>query len=92
MIIHKSSNPKIITNFIEDVVSLLPPEMVQALEPHLETLKKAAGVNVRDDYWRRKVISMDGFKGRLESISIKDGAELASQMIVVANGLRLLRK
>ncbi|MDD2733661.1 MAG: hypothetical protein PHF56_06940 [Desulfuromonadaceae bacterium] len=80
MIVHESSNPKLITNFIEDVVSLLPPEMVQALEPHLETLNKAAVVNVRDDYWRRKVIDLKDFKGRLESISIKEGAELASQL------------
>ncbi|MBT0663087.1 hypothetical protein KI809_02135 [Geobacter pelophilus] len=80
VIVHENSNPKLITNFIEDVVSLLPPEMVQALEPHLETLNKAADVNVRDDYWRRKVIGLKDFKGRLEAISIKDGPELASQL------------
>lgn len=80
MIVHESTNPKLIANFIEDVVSLLPLEMVQTLEPHLETLNKAASVNVRDDYWRRNVIDLKNFKGRLESISIEEGAELASQL------------
>lgn len=80
MIVHDSSNPKLITTFVEDVVSLLPPEMLQALEPHLEVLNREAGFNVRDDYWRSKVISIDDFKKRLESISTKDGNELASQL------------
>lgn len=80
MIVHDSSNPKLITTFVEDVISLLPPEMAQALEPHLEVLNREAGFNVRDDYWRSKVISRDDFKKRLESISTKDGNELASQL------------
>lgn len=80
MIVHDSSNPKLITTFVEDVVSLLPPEMLQALEPHLEVLNREACFNVRDDYWRSKVISIDDFKKRLESISTKDGNELASQL------------
>ena len=79
-IVHDSSNPKLLTNFVEDVVSLLPPEMFQALEPHLETLNREAGFDVRDDYWRRNVISMSDFKKRLEEISIKDANKLASQL------------
>lgn len=79
-IIHDSSNAKLITNFVEDVVSLLPPDMVQALEPHLKTLNREANFAVRDDYWRRKVISKDDFKSRLEEISTKDGNVLASQL------------
>jgi hypothetical protein len=73
MIVHDSSNPKLITTFVEDVVSLLPPEMLQTLEPHLKVLNREAGFNVRDDYWRSKVISSDDFKKRLEGISTKDG-------------------
>lgn len=80
MIVHDSSNPKLITTFVEDVVSLLPSEMVQALEPHFEVLNRNAGFNVRDDYWRSKVISRDDFKKRLEAIPTKDGNELASQL------------
>lgn len=80
VIVHDSSNPKLINNFIEDVVSLLPPEMIQTLEPHLETLNREADFNVRDDYWRRKVIGKDVLKVQLEGISIKDGNELASQL------------
>ena len=79
-IVHDSSNPNLVNNFVEDVVSLLPPEMVQALEPNLETMLKEADVRVRDDYWKRKVISLNDFKVRLESISIKYETELASQL------------
>jgi hypothetical protein len=79
-IIHDSSHPKITSMFIEDVVSLLPLEMAQILEPNLETMLKEAEFNVRDDYWKRKVIGKNNFKVRLESISIKDGTELASQL------------
>lgn len=79
-ITHDSSNAKLITNFVEDVVSLLPPDMVQTLEPYLETLNREANFAVRDDYWRRKVIGKDDFKSRLESISTKDGNALASQL------------
>ena len=80
IIVHDSSNPKLITNFIEDVVSLLPPEMVQTLEPHLGTLNRSANFNISDDYLLRQVISMNDFKGSLERISIKDGSELARQL------------
>lgn len=80
LIVHDSSNPKLITTFVEDVVSLLPSEMVQALEPHFEVLNREAGFNVRDDYWRGKVIGRDDFKKRLEAIPTKDGNELASQL------------
>jgi len=80
MTVHDSTNLRLINNFIEDVVSLLPPEMVQALEPNLETMLKEADFNVRDDYWKRQVISKKNFKGRLESISIENDAELASQL------------
>ena len=80
VIIHDSSNPKLVNNFVEDVVSLLPAEMVKTLEPYLDTLAKEANFPVRDDYWRRKVISQDDFKRRLESIPIKDGAVLAGQL------------
>ena len=80
VIIHDSSNVKLINSFVEDVVSLLPLEMVKALEPHFNILTKEANFTVRDDYWRRKVISLNGFKGRLESISIKHGAVLARQL------------
>lgn len=79
-IVHDSSNPKLVYNFVEDVVSLLPPEMVQALEPNLETMLKEADFNVRDDFWRRKVISQNAFKERLESILINNDTELASQL------------
>lgn len=79
-IVHDSSNPKLVYNFVEDVVSLLPPEMVQALEPNLETMLKEADFNVRDDFWRRKVISQNAFKERLESILINNDNELASQL------------
>lgn len=80
VIIHDTSNSKLVNNFVEDVVCLLPPEMVKTLEPHLDILKKEANFTVRDDYWRRKVIPLNEFKGRLESIPIKDGAVLASQL------------
>jgi hypothetical protein len=80
VIIHDSSNTKLVNNFIEDVVSLLPGEMVKTLEPYLDTLAREANFPVRDDYWRRKVISQDEFKRRLESITIKDGAALAGQL------------
>ncbi|MDA8430531.1 MAG: hypothetical protein M0T70_14860 [Geobacteraceae bacterium] len=79
-IVHDSLHPKLVTTFVEDVVSLLPPEMIQALEPYLETLNREANFNIRDDYWRRKVISMAEFKSRLEGISIQNGNELASQL------------
>ncbi len=61
-------------------MSLLPPDMLQALEPHREVVLKEARFNVRGDYWRRKVIGMNDFKRRLELISIKDSYELASQL------------
>ncbi len=80
VIIHDSSNQKLVNNFVEDVVSLLPPEMVKTLDPYLDILAKEANFVVRDDYWRRKVISQDDFKIRLESITIKDGAVLAGQL------------
>jgi hypothetical protein len=80
VIIHDSSNLKLVNNFVEDVVSLLPPEMVKTLDPYLDILAKEANFVVRDDYWRRKVISQDDFKRRLESITIKDGAVLAGQL------------
>lgn len=80
MIIHDSSNLKLIYNFVEDVVSLLPPEMVQALEPNLEMMLKEADFKIRNDYWKQKVISRNEFKEQLESISIKDDTELASQL------------
>lgn len=80
IIVHDSENPKLIDNFVEDVLSLLPPDMSQALEPHRKTLLKEARFNVRGDYWRRKVIGMNEFKERLESISIEDSSELASQL------------
>lgn len=80
MIIHDSSNPKLVNNFVEDVVTLLPAEMVKTLEPYLDTLSREANFPVRDDYWRRKVISQDDFRRRLESIPIKDGAALAGQL------------
>ena len=80
VIVHDSSNVKLVNNFVEDVVSLLPPEMVKTLEPHLDILTKEANFTVRDDFWRRKVIPLNDFKGRLESISIRDGAVLASQL------------
>jgi len=79
-IIHDSSHSKIMSIFIEDVVSLLPLEMAQFLEPNIETMSKEAEFKVRDDYWKRKVIGKNEFKVRLESILIKDGAELASQL------------
>ncbi len=79
-IVHDSSNLKLVNNFVEDVVSLLPPEMIQMLEPHLDKLLQEADFKIRDDYWKRKVISQNVFKERLESISIKDDAELASQL------------
>lgn len=79
-IIHDSSNAKLITNFVEDVVSLLPPDMVQTLEPYFDTLNREANFVVRDDYWRSKVIDRDYFKSRLEAISTKDGKTLASQL------------
>jgi len=80
MIIHESSSPKLIDNFVYDVLSLLPPDMLQALEPHHATLIRDARFNVRDDYWRREVIGMADFKSRLDSISIKNSNELASQL------------
>jgi hypothetical protein len=80
VIIHDSSNVKLVNSFVEDVVTLLPPEMVKTLEPHLDILTKEANFTVRDDYWRRKVITLNNFKGRLELIPIKDGAVLASQL------------
>jgi hypothetical protein len=80
IIVHESSNAKLTDNFVEDVLSLLPPDMYQALEPHREALLKEARFTVRGDYWRRKVINMNEFKGRLESISIEDSNELASQL------------
>lgn len=80
MIVHDSSNSKLINNFVEDVMTLLPPEMVKALEPRLALLSKEANFSIRDDYWRRKVIGLNDFKERLESISIKDNSELASQL------------
>lgn len=79
-IIHDSSNPKLVNNFIEDVMSLLPAEMVKTLEPYLDTLSKEANFPIRDDYWRRKVISQNDFRGRLETIKIRDGAVLAGQL------------
>jgi hypothetical protein len=80
IIVHESSNAKLTDNFVEDVLSLLSPDMTQALEPHRKTLLKEARFNVRGDYWRRKVIGMNEFKERLESISIKDSSELAWQL------------
>lgn len=80
MIVHDSSSPKLIDNFVYDVLSLLPPDMLQALEPHQATLSREARFNVRDDYWRRGVIGMADFKSRLDSISIKDSSELASKL------------
>lgn len=80
VIIHDSSNVKLVISFVEDVVSLLPLEMVKTLEPHLDILTKEANFTVRDDFWRRKVIPLNDFKGRLESIPIKDGAVLASRL------------
>lgn len=80
VIVHDSSNVKLVNSFVEDVVSLLPAEMVKTLEPHLDILTKEANFTVRDDYWRRKVIPLNDFKGRLESIPIKDGAVLARQL------------
>jgi hypothetical protein len=80
VIVHESTNPKLTANFIEDVVSLLPPEMVKTLEPHLKTLNREAAFHVGGDYWRRQVISRDDFKKRFEGISIHDGNELASQL------------
>lgn len=80
MVIHDSSSPKLIDNFVYDVLSLLPPDMLQTLEPHHATMIKAARFNVRDDYWRRGVIGITEFKSRLGSISIKDSNELASQL------------
>lgn len=59
VVIHDSSSPKLIDNFVYDVLSLLPPDMLQALEPHHATVIKAARFNVRDDYWRQGVIGID---------------------------------
>jgi len=80
IIVHESGNAKLTDNFVEDVLSLLPPDMYQALEPHREALLKEARFRVRGDYWRREVINMNDFKGRLESISIEDSNELARQL------------
>lgn len=80
IIVHENSNPTLIDNFVEDVLSLLPPDMYQALEPHREALLREARFNVSGGYWRRKVIGMNEFRGQLESISIKDSSELASQL------------
>ena len=80
LIIHDSCNAKLTDNFVEDVLSLLQPDMYQALEPHREALLKEARFRVRGDYWRREVINMNEFKGRLESISIEDSNELARQL------------
>jgi len=80
IIVHESGNAKLTDNFVEDVLSLLPPDMYQALEPHREALLKEARFTVRGDYWRRKVINMNDFKGRLESISIEDSNKLAIQL------------
>jgi hypothetical protein len=80
IIVHENSNPTLIDNFVEDVLSLLPPDMYQSLEPHREALLREARFNVSGGYWRRKVIGMNEFKGQLESISIKDRSELASQL------------
>lgn len=79
-IVHDSTNPKFVFNFVEDVVSLLPTDMVQMLEPYQEALKREANFVIRDDYWRRKVIGKDDFRTRLEAISTGDGNELASQL------------
>jgi len=79
-IVHGSSNLKLVDNFVEDVVSLLPLEMIQALEPHLETMLKEADFKVREDYWKRKEISQNEFKERLELITIWDSSKLASQL------------
>lgn len=80
VVIHDTSNVKLVNSFVEDVVSLLPSEMVKTLEPHLDVLTKEANFTVRDDYWRRKAIPLNDFKGRLESIPIKDSAVLARQL------------
>jgi hypothetical protein len=80
MIIHESGSLKFTDNFVDDVLSLLPPDMLQALEPHQATLSREARFNVRDDYWRRGVVGMDDFKSSLGSISIKNSNELASQL------------
>lgn len=80
MIVHDSGSLKITDIFVEDVLSLLPPDMLQALEPHQATLIKDARFSIRDDYWRQGVIGMADFKSRLDSISIKNSNELASQL------------
>lgn len=80
MVVHDSSNTKLIYNFVEDVCSLLSPEMIQFLEPNLDAMLKEADFNVRDDYWKRQVIGLNEFKERLESISIKNDITLASQL------------
>ncbi len=80
IIVHDTGSLKLTDNFVEDVLSLLPPDMLQALEPHLTTLLAEARFNVRDDYWRQGVIGIDEFKRRLDSISIKNSNDLASQL------------
>jgi len=52
---HVSAGASVMENFIEDVVALLPSDLVSILGAHKKTFLEYGAFRVRYDYWQRRV-------------------------------------
>jgi hypothetical protein len=65
---HETTGEGIVTSFVEDTITLLPPYIIKMMKLNIENLVKTSEFRVGSDYWRRKIISKSKFKENYERI------------------------